>query len=209
MTRTFTPALGAVVLLGMVTRHAHAQQSEALLEQPRQRQGYYLALGGHGALAIVDDEGDSLGPLSGYMTTIRLGQKLTPKAGLGLAIDFGGASSGGDSIGFFGLALAGELELVENLALHASMGLGIVTLTRADDKDELAGTYGAAYTLGLSYDWFLGKKRSGGTALTPFVQLRALPGDVGAFTGFLGVEIAWWSGLPRNQLELPTSDAYK
>ena len=71
------------------------------------------------------------------------------------------------------------------------------------------GGYGAAYTLALTYDWFLGNRRTGGWALTPGLRLRAVPSEtVDAFAAWLGLEICYWSGLPRNQLALPDSEAY-
>jgi hypothetical protein len=47
-------------------------------------------------------------------------------------------------------------------------------------------------------------------ALTPRLEARLVPGsDTKVLVGVVGFEICWWSGLPRNQLELPASEAYK
>jgi hypothetical protein len=88
-----------------------------------------------------------------------------------------------------------------------------VQLTYDDDElnDGLRGSAGGGYFLGLGYDWFPQRARlTGGLALSPVFQIRIIPGDpVSAFTGILGVEVGWWTGLSRNQLELPESEAYK
>jgi hypothetical protein len=201
--------LVAVLLAPGGARVAHAEES--LLETPRHRQGYYLAFGLNAALAYAREDGEGIGPTYGQGFQLRFGQLLTPRLGLGLAIDFSGTASGEDSASFGALSLAGQVEIACNLAVHAAVGLSIVTLTsETDDADEpLRGVYGAAYTVGLTYDWFLGNRKSGGWALTPGVQLRATPGDTFAFGAFVGLEITRWTGLPKNQLELDTSEAYK
>ena len=49
-----------------------------------------------------------------------------------------------------------------------------------------------------------------GFAITPVVQARFIPGeDIKSALALFGVELGWWSGLPRNQLELPDSEAYR
>lgn len=194
----FTAATGAL---------ASAAQAQDLVE-PRQRQGYYVAGGIHSAVTYNRDDGEELGPWNGYGMTIRLGQMLTPRLGLGLQIDTSGASGDGRTASLIGLGISGQMEVARNLALHAGIGLGVVSL---DDPefDETTGGYGAAYTLAVTYDWFLGDRRSGGWALTPGVRARALPSDtVDAFAVLAGLEISYWTGLPRNQLALPDSEAY-
>ncbi len=207
------PVASAALVATLVTlvgaSRAHAEES--LLEAPRHRQGYYVAFGLNAALAYAREDGEGIGPTYGQGFQLRFGQLLTPRLGLGLAIDFSGTASGDDSASFGALSLAGQAEIACNLAVHAAVGLSIVTLTsETDDADEpLRGVYGAAYTVGITYDWFLGNRRSGGWALTPGLQLRATPGDTFAFGAFLGLEITRWTGLPKNQLDLDTSEAYK
>ena len=133
---------------------------------------------------------------------------LTRRLGLGLQIDVSGASGDGQTASIIGLGVAGQLEVARNLALHAGIGLGILSI---DDpaEDELRGGYGAAYTLALTYDWFPGSRRSGGWAITPGVRLRAVPSDtIDAFAVLAGLELSYWTGLPKNQLALPDSEAY-
>jgi hypothetical protein len=209
-TRTdrFTAALVAAILAAAVSP---ALADDELTETPRSRQGYYLAFGQNLTLAHVEEEGDGLGTFVGHGTTLRAGQLLTARFGLGLAIDFGGASNDPQDAILFALGVAGQAEVARNLAVHAGIGVGVVTLddTR-DDDEELRGAYGAAFTVGLSYDWFLGHRLTGGWALTPSVWLRAVPSqDVDAFVGLFGIEITYWTGLAKNQLALPPDQAYR
>ena len=45
--------------------------------------------------------------------------------------------------------------------------------------------------------------------MTPGIRVRAVPSDtIDAFAVLAGVELSWWSGLPRNQLALPDAEAY-
>ncbi len=178
------------------------------LQEPRERQGYYVAGGMHAALNYNRDEGEGLGPWPGYGTTIRLGQMLTRRLGLGLQIDTAGVSGDGVTASLLGLGVSGQVEIARNLALHAGIGLGVLSVDDPDE-DELSGGYGAAYSLALTYDWFPVTRRTGGWAFTPGLRLRAVPSDtIDAFGLMLGLEISYWSGLPRNQLALPDSEAY-
>ncbi|HTE53038.1 MAG TPA: hypothetical protein VK698_19430 [Kofleriaceae bacterium] len=196
--------LAAAALVGALGGSAAAQ----VLSEPRQRQGYYVAGGFHAALSYNRDDGKGLGPWTGYGTTIRVGQLLTPRLGLGLQLDVSGASGDGATASLVGLGVAGQVEIARNLALHAGVGLGVISLDDPAD-DDLQGGYGAAYTLALTYDWFPGNRRSGGWAITPGVRLRAVPSDtIDAFAVLAGIELSHWSGLPKNQLALPDSEAY-
>lgn len=190
-----------------------ARADDVRLEKPRKRQGYYAAIGGQGALAYSREDGESLGPWAGFSTSVRLGQLITPRLGLGLAIDSGGASGDGDTATMFGLGIAGQLELLPSLALHASVGLGVVSLADEDADGNARGVVGAAYTVGITYDWFpsffAGAGRSGGLAIAPGLWARVVPGDdLDAVITTFGIEVAYWTGLPKNQLELPLDQAF-
>jgi hypothetical protein len=203
MTRLVTIALVLLALGGV----ARAQD----LEAPRSRQGYYIGGGLHASLQHNRDDDGSLGTYRGYATAFRMGQLLTPRLGLGFALDLGGGTHEDDTVSTIGLGLAGQLVLAENLALHAGVGLGVVSLTeKVGDDEELRGSYGSAYTVGLTYDWFIRPCWTGGIALTPTLQVRALPGDpIDSYTLMFGLEITRWTGLPRNQLDLPPDQAFR
>jgi hypothetical protein len=207
LTATATATLTATVLGGGT---AHAQQA-VVLEQPRQRQGYYLSLGFAGVTNYNNEDGGSKGVWNGSAWTIRLGQMVTRRFGLGLQIDTGLAKRGTESAQIFALAVEAQVELWRTLALHGGVGLGVVGITDTAVEDaELRGAAGAGFSLGLSYDFFpLSPKLTGGFALTPLVQARFIPGDdVTALVGMVGVQVTYWTGLPRNQLELPPSEAF-
>jgi len=187
---------------------AGTARAEELLERPRPRQGYYLALGAYSSVVVGREDAKTQGPMVGYGASLNLGQLLKPRLGLGLAIDLGGGSGGGQSSRFFGLGLAGQVELATNLALHASVGLGVVSVEDPEDED-ISGVTSAAYTLGVTYDWFPWSRGSGGWAITPSVFVRAVPGGDSAFVTLVGVRVTRWTGLPRNQLELPPDEAYR
>jgi opacity protein-like surface antigen len=199
----------SLLLAAAATLGAAASARAQHLDEPRARQGYFVAAGLHAAVTMNNNDGDELGPWTGYGTTIRVGQMLTPRLGLGLNLDIAGAKGDGQTASIVGLGVAGQVEVVRNLALHAGIGFGVTSIDNPE-LDELDGGYGAAYSLALTYDWFMGHRLSGGWAITPGIRARAMPSDtIDSFTVLAGVEISYWSGLPRNQLSLPENEAYK
>lgn len=208
----FKTSLAVLATAVAVTSVADAQPSTTIIEPPRHRQGYYVAAGVLGLVNQNWDDGDSLGVWPGSAYSLRLGQLLTRRFGMGLFLDVGGSAKEKRTAGLIGFGLDLQFELARNLATRGGFGLGVVTLTNDADPDEkLRGSYGASYFLGLSYDWFWNRSRlTGGWAVTPVIQARAIPGDpVVSLMGFFGVELSYWTGLPRHQLELPESEAYK
>ncbi|MFH0899252.1 MAG: hypothetical protein V2A73_01355, partial [Pseudomonadota bacterium] len=200
------------VLVGLTAAPTTAAAQE--LQAPRPRQGYYVTLGTHGTVERTSEEGDALELSNGWTTTIRLGQLISNRRGLGLGLlfDFGTASgSDQQQSSMTGIGLAAQVEVAANLALHGAVGFAVLTIDdRREQDDPLRGTYGAAYTVGLTYDWFFtNRQRSGGWAVTPTLFVRWLPGDnISSVAGFLGLELSYWTGLPKNQLSLPDAQAY-
>jgi hypothetical protein len=200
---------GALCWLGAATR-AHAQAQEL----PRQRSGYYLAFGLMGGVSQAWRDGEAvkeLGAGSGFGH--RFGQMLTRHLGLGLRLDAGGARAGDDRVTLGGLALEGQWEFATNLTLRCGVGPALVAIEDVRDEYEpQKGTFGAGYSLGLSWDWFPwgSKASSGGFAFTPVMSTRFVPGrNASALTFLVGVEFTWWTGLPRDQLILPEDKAYR
>jgi hypothetical protein len=185
-------------------------RAQTLLEEPRRRQGYYVSLGMAAAIDHNWKDGESLGTYNGQLITLRLGQLVTRRFGLGLRFDGGSVKTGPLSAGLGGLGVEAQWEIVTNLSVHGTVGLGVVSLSDSRDPDAgLEGTVGAGYTLGLSYDWFFGRRRSGGFALTPTVSVRLVPGkDATALMGLIGLDLSYWTGLPREQLQLPPDEAW-
>jgi len=200
-----TVVFTALAFLDGTSAPAQAQT----LETPRARQGYYLALGPHFALNQNREKGHEWGVWAGYDVTLRAGQMLTRRLGIGVQIHYGSARGEGQRATLFGLNMEGQWELAPNFALRGGLGLDTVGLATVGATDEASrGTLGAGYFLGLSYDWFFTHRRSGGWALTPVVQARLVPGDTRGLIGTIGVEITYWTGLPRHQLDLPPGEAF-
>ena len=200
--------LAAAIAVTGWARPARAQ----VLEPPRGRQGYYLAVGYHLALDKNWEDGRDWGVWTGNDITIRGGQLITRRFGLGLQIHFGGTKGEGQHASTFGLSIEGQWELVRHLALRGGTGLDVVSISTVagGSGESLRGTVGAGYFLGLSYDWFFTHRLTGGWAVTPVMTARLVPGTTTtAFLGTVGVEITYWTGLPRNQLDLPPAEAFK
>ena len=202
--------LGCLLAVALCVGAATTVRAQ-VLEPPRPRQGYYVAVGYHLALNKNWEDGESWGLWPGGDLTIRLGQLLTRRFGLGLEIHFGGTSGQGQRAAIGGLAVEGQWEVARNLALHGGAGLDVVSLSSTNGPNgSTRGTVGSGYFLGLTYDWFLGHRLTGGWAATPSIEARFVPGDTAsAFIGLIGVQLSYWTGLPRNQLDLPPEEAYK
>jgi hypothetical protein len=185
--------------------------SAQTLEQPDGRQGYFLVVGPEFTLTKVWMDDEKYGVWPGYDVGLHFGQMVTRHFGLGLLVHSGAAKGDGQTAGTFGLGLEAQVEVARRLAIHGAAGVETIQVRADDGSDKsLRGTAGAGYTLGVSYSWFLTHKLSGGWALTPRLDLRYVPGSTSSgLMTLLGIQIAWWTGLPRNQLELPASEAYK
>jgi hypothetical protein len=200
--------LALLVGVSLFSTPARAQT----LEPPSPRQGYYLSLGLHNGIIHTWEDDESLGTWLSGGFTIRLGQMLTRRLGLGLQIFSGSAKKDQENSTTFGLGLEGQVALTGRLAVTGGLALGVLQLH--DDRvenEELRGAFGAEYSLGASYDFFPYKRKlSGGLGLAPIVQVRFLPGDEATSISLLaGLHVSWWTGLPRNQLDLPPGEGYE
>ncbi len=215
MTRTNlrTLLLALIVATSAFASIRHAAASE--LEQPSPRQGYYVSLSPHISALMVWDRGKAQDVRPAAGLGLRLGQMLNSRFGFGMMLLEGSRSSNSkDSVIFGGLfVLEGQLRVWKTLAVSAGTGLGIVRVTEKDPinpDDKTDGAYGAYTTLGLAYDFFPYRKPlSGGFAISPALRFRFLPGSpLDALGVFVGVEFTWWTGLPKNQLDLPPDRAF-
>ncbi len=187
------------------------------LESPRQRQGYWLQFGLHGMLAKTWEKGNSLGSWPGYRLTVRLGQLLTQRFGLGFLYSTGtvtGTAWGGihHVESFTGLATEAQWNVWRNMAVHGAAGMQFVTLQATEGPDKsVRGNWGTSYALAVTYDLFpLKKKRSGGFCLTPMLLGQYSPGaTVTTITVLAGLQVGVWTGMWGNQLDLQGSDAYE
>ena len=206
--RALAAVAGAAALLGLLPAGAAEAQT---LEPPDARQGYFLEVGPHATLNKVWMENEHYGLWPGYEVGLHFGQMVTRRFGLGLQVHNGAAKGDGQTASTFGFGLEAEWEIARRLAVHGSAGVDTISVRADDGKDKsLRGTAGSGYSLGVSYGWFLTHRLSGGWALTPRFDVRYVPGTTSsALSTVLSLQISWWSGLPRNQLELPASEAYK
>jgi len=210
---TFVAASGA----------AHAEvtavESEpSILEPPLPRQGYFFDLGVYGLAFAPVEDGDSYGIWPGQAFAFRAGQMVTRQFGLALAIELGGASGEGggrDQTGFMaGLAIEAQYVFLDRLALFGGVGVGFVQLDydqlQPDEEETTRGVGGSYFAAGISYAFFPYKNdTSGGLSIGPSLRVRHVPGeDTRATAILLGVDFTWWTGLPKNQLDLPLDEAF-
>jgi hypothetical protein len=203
MRRQLLVGLAALaVLAGGAARPVRAQT----LEQPRARQGYWIGVGSVGVASYLTEEGKNRGVYTGYGFTFRVGQLLTERLGLGLLVEVGSIKNGSDQGMIGGLTLEGSATVWRGLSAHTGLGLGFVDVTDQSSQDKsLRGGAGSYFLAGASYDFFPWRRRlTGGWAVTPTVDFRVMPdGNIHAYTMFAGLQVVWWSGLPRQMLILP------
>jgi hypothetical protein len=206
-------ALSVAALLGALALTGGGRAVAQELEPPAPRQGYFLSLGLYGASTVAHEKGAWVGPWAGGGGSIRLGELITRRFGLGLTIEGGRTAGDGQKSTVLALGAEGSVVLTGNLALRGGVGIGSISLHDPNDPFESStrGVTGARFAAGISYDWFVKKKRlSGGFAITPSVQVRYVPGgDTYGFYTLVGVELTYWTGLPPRQLALPASEAWR
>jgi hypothetical protein len=207
-TRAATAGITLAVVLAAAPSPAAAAD---LLEPPRPRQGYYFALGYSFALNKNWEGDKTWGVWPGTELKIRMGQLVTRRFGLGLQIHTGGAAGQGQQSAFGGLTMEGQFEVAHNLAVYGGIGVDVVSLTSQHMEDKTTrGAVGSGYYLGTSYDWFFTKRLTGGWAVAPTIEARLVPGTTATgFIAVVGVQIVYWTGLPKNQLDLPPGEAFK
>jgi len=195
----------AAVLLGLLLTAAPPIQAQTL-QPPRPRQGYWVGCSGVGAFSVLTEEGRNRGLYAGGGVTLRAGQLLTERLGLGVLLEYGAIQKGSDKGSIGGLILEGSARLWRGLSAHTGVGFGFVGMTDRNATDKSLRGGAGAYTLaGVSYDFFPWHHRaSGGWALTPTLDFHAMPdGNIHAYTTLAGLQITWWSGLPANKLATP------
>jgi opacity protein-like surface antigen len=209
MTSSMKQRLGAsagALLVAVLLLAAPTTARAQALEEPRARQGYWLALGLNSGGSRLVEKGKSLGVYQTSGFSLRIGQTLTRAIGVGLAIDYARVKKNADAGGLGNLAMEVSLNPWRNLAVHAGAGLGFVMVTDQNSEEKsLRGGAGTCLLAGASYDFFPWRNRlTGGWAITPTINFRAMPdGDVHAYAVFAGVQVIRWSGLPKNMLVPP------
>jgi len=183
---------------------------EEPLEKPVPNQGRYFALGFHFASAMMDDASrGTRGPGPGYGYSMRLGESVTESFDLGLTFDWG-TTQGDAELSFGRVTVHTQYQLGNQWYALGGFGFAGVSGPDKDDRAYGRGSFGDVYILGLGRNIFLtDANKSGGTVPSPVMSVEYLPHrdfQTGVF--WFGLEMSWWSGLPRDQLDLPTHEAY-
>jgi hypothetical protein len=204
--------LASTLAVWLLTAVGTANAQE--LSPPRPHQGYYIGLGAYGVAGAHHDRVDGwTGAMFGPGGSLRMGEALLPWLDLGI----GFAASGIYDEQY--VALVGHVSLevqvrpVEPLFVRASVGFGFTDFTRRESGvDKPLGRIGGSYGVAVGWDFYPAHDEgdSGGLAISPVVWFEAGPSDeFTTLAGGIGIEISWWTGLPREQLDLPVDEAFE
>lgn len=181
------------------------------LQKPFARQGEFFALGAHVGLATADD--DDYGwrkPSMGPAFTLRLGEAIVDYADIG--IEFGLGLHGGEEKLTSGRIVAhGRLYPLRDLFIQGGFGFGFAGGPDPEDDAFKRFRYGDVYVLGVGTNLYLGdENKSGGPVASPVMTLEVGPDrELTTAVLWLGVELSYFAGLRRTQLDLPIDDAYQ
>lgn len=182
------------------------------LAEPSPRQGYYLSLGVYGAGALNRDADQGwYDPWPGVGGSVRLGEALLDWLDLGLGVGVNAAFEERWIATIGHVSLEAQLRPRAELFVRLSAGFGFADFTRRKSGiDKPLGRIGGTYRAAVGWDFFPAYDGgSGGFALTPVAWFEAGPGS--SFTTLaagIGIEVSWWTGLPREQLVLPVEEAF-
>ena len=190
---------------------ADDEEDKEWLPKPAPNQGYYLSAGVSLAMsAAFDPDRPTRGPTLGAAYNFRWGEAVTEWVDLGLEI--GLAPVGGDDPWTYGRLSFDSRWYPSDLGfINASFGIGGGGGVDPYDADYSRGRYGEVYLLGIGTNIFLSdESRSGGWILSPVATFEVGPDENFTTTGlWLGLQVAWWSGLDQDKLELSIEDAYR
>jgi hypothetical protein len=205
----------ALLLLVTVTLFFIGMSVEAqTLTKPGPRQGYYVGLGAEALVnGIYTDDPGWVGPHAGPYGALHVGQGILDTLALGLHIGAGVAYSKDRQLILGNVSFEAKWSFYKNLFVRPSIGFGFVDITRRKKGiDKVYSDIGGQYHLAAGYDFFPFHKKgkSGGVAVTPFVWgSYSNATNLHSVTGGIGLEITFWTGLPKNQLELTGDAAYR
>ena len=198
---------------GALAQAPQEPTAQVQLEPPGPDQGYYTSLGLNFGVFHVIDDNDPLPNLNGQTLAFRLGQSVNSWMSLGILLEAGGMTGEAEregSIFLFGIDWG--LRLYRPLFLQLSAAIGVNQVSEPVDSDNDAAAFGAVGTIALGYAFhpFYDEGETGSWELSPIVQFKTLQpfGEDAVFFGGLGVEIRYWAGLPKNQLDLDLEDAF-
>jgi hypothetical protein len=182
------------------------------LKEPEPSQGHFIALGLHGIGAMAFDESrGTREPTFGQAVSLRLGESVTDWLSLSLAVAV--ASTYGerrDSLTLVRFGVTSQWYFTDHWFAQVGFGATGAEGPDPEDYDRTRSRYGDFYLTGLGYDIYLSDStRSGGWVFTPLITADVGPDSKFTTTSlWLGIELSWWSGLSRDKLKLPTTEAY-
>ncbi len=185
-----------------------------LLSKPDPMQGYYLGVGVEGSSSTVySDETGWLKSFFGPGGTIHVGQGIAENLALGLNVAAGFERNRDRTllVGQFGIEL--KWRFYRSFFVRPALGFGFTDPTRRkQDLEKILPGVTGSYSIEFGYDYFASVRGSGsgGLALNPVFFVNAKNGtSLTAVQWGIGIEVTFWTGLPKNQLILPVEKAYE
>ena len=187
------------------------------LEKPSPRQGYYLGYSmsiANANMNYTDKAWLPAWPAIG--SGLRMGEALNQDLALGLSWEFLKANGKRRSSAGGGVVI--EAEWLSLGPYFLRLGAGFAALKVTDikaDADDVSGNAGSIYSFGFGRDFFPMYPKwsypgeSGGLSVRTLAQIRYIPGSFQSVFAWLGVEVLWFFGRPKNQLELDLNEAFK
>ena len=127
-------------------------------------------------------------------------------------LEFGSVISDQRTGSLASLGIEWTLRPVAKTFVRLGCGIGVNQLSAAKNSDNDADALGGLAAITLGYAWFpfRGMRESGGFSISPVIRVMAVQpfAKDAAYWTTAGFEVAFWTGLPQRQLDLPLEDAY-
>ena len=207
----FALAAAALPLESFADDASTLRMRKTVLQKPEPRQGHYVALGLHFTGARVNDSGRGVrGPTFGEGYSLRLGERITPWLDLGIAFAYG-RTYGREAWSYGRLTVHGQFYPQKHTFVHTGFGFGAAGGTDLEDPDFDRGRFGDVYTAGVGYNHYLSPDdQSGGWVVTPVLSGEYHRDNLFPSTAlWFGLEISYWTGIPKRQLDLDIERAYR
>lgn len=201
--------VGLLIASGAFSATAMAAE----LQKPKLKQGYYFSVIPVGEVVWIDSE-QNYGPWPAVGGQFRLGEEINRWFDLGIAGGTSVAKGNNYRLIHGNFGLDATFKPTEFWSMGFQAGLGFADFSRTQSGMEtITGRFGATYGFKVAYDFFLGGNRdvykSGGWALSPYLGTHIGPGNVSSvYSIFMGISINYWTGLPKNRLDLPPERAF-
>lgn len=199
----------------LLPRLASAQSApppQVELEEPKPRQGHFIAAGVYGIGAMGFDESrGTRDPTFGQGFTLRLGESLTRWLSLSLSAGIGTTyGPKRDKLSLIRFGVSTQWYVTERWSLQAGFGATNGQGPDPQDYGRNRSRYGAFGLAGIGYDFYLTNgAQSGGWLVTPMMTADVGPASKLTTTSlWVGIELSYWTGVSRDKLRLSTPNAY-